>query len=216
MYLIFLGPPGAGKGTQAERLGQDLGLPRISTGDMLRQAVARGTELGRKAERYMNAGDLVPDEVVIGIVEDRLSDTDTAAGFILDGYPRTASQAAALDSTMAGRGMDLDMVIYLSTSEEEIVARLSGRRVCPGCGSTYHVRFDPPRRQGTCDDCGLALEQRADDNEKTVRERLDVYRRLTNPLLEYYRGRGLIREVDGQGSPQEVYQRLQIATGDET
>ncbi len=210
MRLVFLGPPGAGKGTQAQRLGERLGVPRIATGDMLRQAVADGTQLGREAESYMERGDLVPDAVVTGIVGQRLAQPDVAAGFILDGYPRTLSQAHSLDAALKQSGVQLDMVVYLAVGAEEVVDRLAGRRVCGGCGATYHVRFDPPSAHGLCDSCASSLVQRPDDREATVRERLSVYQRLTSPLLDHYREQGLLQEVDGEGSLEEVYRRIEL------
>ena len=201
MNLIFLGAPGAGKGTQAKRVEGALGLPQISTGDMLRAAVRDETKLGLEANEYMKRGDLVPDEVVVGIVKDRLTEGDCASGFILDGFPRTVPQADAL----AAAGVAIDHVIDFEVPQSELVGRLTGRRSCPACGAMFHVMFRAPEQDGICDDCGGDLIQRADDNEETVSSRLAVYGEKTQPLIDYYRERGLLRNVNGTGGLDEVF-----------
>ncbi len=211
--LVFLGPPGAGKGTQAREMARRSRVPQISTGDMLREAAAAGTPLGREAKRYMDTGALVPDEVVIGLVGERLAQPDSAAGFVLDGFPRTAPQAEALDALLRRRGLELDGVLYFDVSRDELIRRLSGRRTCRQCGAGYHVVSAPPRTAGRCDRCGGELYQREDDAEATVSRRLDVYATQTAPLLDYYRTRGLMTEVKGEGPVDEVAARLRRAAG---
>jgi adenylate kinase len=205
--LMMLGPPGAGKGTQAQRLAEDFGLPQISTGDMLRSARRKGSELGLEAARYMDAGDLVPDSVVIGLVAERLAEPDAGGGFILDGFPRTVEQAESLDEM----GVELQAVVNIIVSEQEVVRRLGGRLSCPNCGASFHEVFQPPAAEGVCDECGQALVRREDDRPEAIRERLKAYDAKTEPLVDYYRGRGLLHEVDGQGSPDEVYGRIEEA-----
>lgn len=202
--VLLLGGPGAGKGTQAKRLVEILGVPQISTGDMLREARAKGTPLGQQASVYMNQGKLVPDEVVIGLVEERLQLPDTARGFIFDGFPRTQAQAEAVE----GLGVKLDHVIDIEVPEEDLVERISGRQTCKQCGAIYHRRYSPPKAAGVCDVCGGELVTRPDDREDVVRERLRVYKRQTEPLIEWYRGRGLLRTVDGSGSPEVVSEAI--------
>lgn len=211
--LIFLGPPGAGKGTQARDLARHWGVPQVSTGDMLREAAAAGTSLGREAKRYMDTGALVPDQVVIGLVDERLAQPDAARGFVLDGFPRTVPQAEALDALLRRRGLDLDRVLYFDVSRDELIRRLTGRRTCRGCGAGYHVVSAPPRAAGRCDRCGGELYQREDDAEATVSRRLDVYATQTAPLLDYYRARGLMTEVGGEGPVAEVAAGLRRAVG---
>lgn len=208
MRVILLGPPGAGKGTQAQRLTQTLGIPQVSTGDILRAAVAAGTPLGREAKATMDQGALVPDGVVIGIIRERLAAPDCARGYILDGFPRTAAQAEALGETLQALGTPLTAVFSITVGPEELVRRLSGRRTCGNCGAAYHLETAPPRRAGLCDRCGGALLQREDDREETIRKRLAVYREQTAPLVAYYRGRGLLREVDGRGDIDDVFARV--------
>ncbi|PLX95995.1 MAG: adenylate kinase [Desulfuromonas sp.] len=208
MKLILLGPPGAGKGTQAKTLVDEYGIPQISTGDILRAAVKEGTEMGLKAKAFMDAGGLVPDEVVIGIVRDRLQHDDCAKGFILDGFPRTVPQADALQSTLSGLQKELDLVISLAVDGEALVERLAGRRACGSCGRGYHVSYEPPKKSDVCDVCGAALVQRADDQEETIRKRLAVYDEQTAPLIAYYRGCGLLRELDGMKPIDEVRTRI--------
>jgi adenylate kinase len=212
---VLLGAPGAGKGTQAERIAERYGLPHVSTGDILRAAVARGSEMGRAAQRYMEAGELVPDEVVVGVVRERLDEPDTADGFLLDGFPRTIEQAERLDAMLAARGRALTHVILLDVPEDELVERLAGRRLCRECGRGYHVVFDPPQEPGVCDVCGGELYQRADDDEDTVRNRLAVYREQTEPLVGYYIDRGVLRTVSGGGKlPDEVFVEVVELLGD--
>ncbi len=207
--VMLLGAPGAGKGTQAERIVARYGLPHVSTGDMLRAALAKGTEMGRAAKRFMDAGELVPDEVVIGVVRERLAESDTREGFLLDGFPRTIEQAERLDALLAGAGRGLTHVIRLDVPEDELVERLAGRRLCRSCGKGYHVVFDRPRRDGVCDVCDGELYQRADDDEATVRNRLAVYRAQTEPLVEHYRGKGILCTASGGGKmPDEVFEQV--------
>jgi adenylate kinase len=202
--LIFLGSPGAGKGTQARELAREWGVPQVATGDMLRDAVAAGTPLGRQAKAYMDRGSLVPDEVIIGLIAERLAQSDAEHGFILDGFPRTIPQAEALDRLLKDLGRPLERVIFFEVSEPELLRRLTGRRSCPACQSTYHLVSAPPRQPGVCDRCGSALVQREDDREETVRKRLAVYASQTEPLLAYYRDRGLLVSVPGEGSIETI------------
>lgn len=197
MKLILLGPPGAGKGTQAKMLTERFGIPQISTGDILRAAVKDGTPMGVKAKSFMDAGGLVPDAVVIGIVQERLQQQDCSKGFILDGFPRTTGQAEALKETLAQLQKDLDRVVSLDVDVEALVVRLTGRRTCKECGRGYHVQFDAPQKDGVCDSCGGVLVQRDDDQEATIRHRLDVYAQQTSPLISYYQNEGLLASVDG-------------------
>jgi adenylate kinase len=197
MQLILMGPPGAGKGTQAEELVKKYGIPQISTGDMFRAAVKAGTELGKKAEACMKSGALVPDEVTIGIVRERLSKEDCAGGFILDGFPRTVEQADALEKILSELGKKLDAVLNIHVEAEELIERAVGRRICKGCGRTYHVKNNAPKVENICDSCGGELYQRADDNEATMRNRLRVYEESTQPLIEYYKRAGKYTEVNG-------------------
>lgn len=197
MKLILLGPPGAGKGTQAKMLVDHFAIPQIATGDILRSAVQAGTALGMQAKGCMDAGALVPDEVVIGIVRERLQAADCQPGFILDGFPRTVAQADALQSSLAGLGRQLDRVLSLTVDAEALVQRLTGRRTCRNCGRGYHVIFEPPRSEQSCDVCGGELYQRDDDQEATIRRRLAVYADQTSPLIAYYREAGLLAELDG-------------------
>ena len=209
LNVILLGAPGAGKGTQAERIVARYGLPHISTGEMLRAALEAGTEMGLAAKRFMDAGDLVPDEVVIGVVRDRLAEPDAAHGFLLDGFPRTIEQAGRLDAMLAEAGRAVSHAVLIEVPEDELVQRISGRRSCAGCGKLYNVTFDPPRAEDVCDVCGAALLQRADDNEETVRNRLVVYRRQTAPLVSYYAERGVLGEAHGGGRlPDDVFEQV--------
>jgi adenylate kinase len=211
MKLILLGPPGAGKGTQAKMLTERFGIPQISTGDILRAAVKAGTPLGQQAKACMDAGTLVPDAVVVGIVRDRLQEADCQAGFILDGFPRTVPQAEALDATLAGLGKELDAVLSLEVDVEALVERLTGRRTCRECGRGYHVKFDPPRQAGICDACGGELFQRDDDQETTIRKRLEVYQAQTAPLADHYQKHDLLTRVDGMQEIGSVQQQLLAA-----
>lgn len=213
MRLVLLGPPGAGKGTQAERIARATGALHVATGDMFRQAVREATPLGLLAKGYMDRGELVPDDVTIGLVRERLSRADKAEGFVLDGFPRTRPQAEALERLLAELGLPLTAVLELAVPDDEIVRRLSGRRVCERCGRNYHVDFDPPRSPGVCDTCGGRLVQRDDDREETVRRRLAVYRRETLPLRDFYEERALLRSVPGVGRPDEVTRALMAAAG---
>jgi len=198
MNIVFMGPPGAGKGTQAEYIVEQFGIPHISTGDAFRLAMKQGTELGLVAKGYVDAGKLVPDEVTIGIVRDRLQQEDCKQGFLLDGFPRTISQAEALDEIVAAMGKQIDHVINLSVDRDKLLARLTGRRICRSCGATYHILFNPPKQEGVCDKCGGELYQRSDDTEEKVGTRLDEYITKTAPLLEYYANKGLLRQVNGE------------------
>jgi adenylate kinase len=212
LRVIFLGPPGAGKGTQAQALASEWGVPHVATGDMLREAVAAKTPLGLEAKRHMDSGGLVPDEVVIGLVGERLAQPDAKAGVVLDGFPRTVAQAEALDALFARTGLSLDRVVYFNVSRDELLRRLTGRRVCRVCGRTYHLVSAPPKVADKCDVCGGELYQRVDDREDTVATRLDVYQKQTSPLLEYYRGRNLLSEVAGEGSVSQVAEAIRKAT----
>jgi adenylate kinase len=207
LNLILLGPPGAGKGTQAERLTQDFPLAYIATGDMLRQAVAEGTELGLKAKGFMDAGSLVPDDIIIGVALERVQADDARDGFLLDGFPRTVGQADALEREMQELGRKVTAVLLIDVPDEEIVRRISGRRVSKS-GRTYHVDFDPPKHEGRCDIDGSALIQRDDDRPEVVQERLAHYHELTKPLIDYYEERGLLRRFDGTRSPTEVHDHI--------
>jgi len=208
--IVLLGAPGSGKGTQAERIAPAFAVPHISTGDILRDAVKGGTALGLAAKAFMDAGNLVPDEVVIGIIRERLTLPDTTAGFMLDGFPRTLEQAAALDEMLADAQRALRLVLLIDVPAEELVQRLAGRRACRACGRGYNVVFDPPRVVGVCDVCGGELFQRDDDNEATVRTRLAVYSRQTEPLIGYYRDQGILATVPGAGrDPDQVFADVQ-------
>jgi adenylate kinase len=208
MQLILLGPPGAGKGTQAARIEAEYGLPQVATGDMLREAVKQETELGRKAKQYMDQGQLVPDEVVIGIVKERLAQEDCREGFVLDGFPRTVEQARSLTEILSDLDCKLDAVLNIEVSEEEVVHRLSARRVCKDCGATYHLEYDPPATEGVCDKCGGELYQREDDTPVTIKERLKVYHEKTAPLIDYYRQRDLLKTIDGEAEVEVVFQKI--------
>jgi adenylate kinase len=209
LNLILLGPPGAGKGTQAERLREDFALPHISTGDMLRAEVSQGSELGNEAKRYMDAGDLVPDEVIIGMIVKRVEGADAAEGFLLDGFPRNRQQADALEEALSGLGRRLSAALLIEVGDDELVRRLAGRRVCVKNPShIYHVEFDPPKHEGVCDQDGSRLIQRDDDKEETIRRRLEVYHSQTEPLIDHYDSAGLLRRFDGTRDPDEVHARI--------
>jgi adenylate kinase len=208
LNLVLLGPPGSGKGTQGERLQEDFRLPYYATGDILRAAVREGTDLGRKAKEYMDRGDLVPDEVMVGLIAERVARSEAADGFILDGFPRTTGQAEALDAKMKELGRELTAAILIEVSDDEVVRRLSGRRVCVKEGHIFHVEFDPPKNEGVCDVCGARLEIRDDDKPEVVRNRVRQYHEKTEPLVSYYEGQGLLRRVDGSLAPDEVNDRI--------
>ena len=208
MRLVFLGAPGVGKGTQAEQVSSKFGYPKISTGDILREAVRNKTALGVQAKRYMDQGQLVPDSVVIGLVREKLNEPGTAKGFLLDGFPRTAAQAEELDKTLKEKGQRLDRVINVKVPRGEVVRRLSGRRSCPKCQSVFHTEFAPPKHEDVCDRCATPLIQRSDDRKETVEARLTVYDEQTAPLIAYYRQRGLLSDLDGDGPIEQVQQRL--------
>jgi len=210
--LVLLGPPGSGKGTQGAGIAEKLGIPRLSTGDLLRDAVARGTELGRQAEPIMKSGGLVPDEVVLGMVREHAGGDECRGGMLLDGFPRTIPQAEGLGRVLADLGRSLTAVIEIDVPDGEIVSRLAGRLSCPECGAVYHVTASPPRRQGICDEDGAELKQRADDTEEAVRERLRVYHAQTEPLVKLYGTRGLLHRVNGLGSIDEVQGRIAVVT----
>ena len=207
LNLVLVGPPGSGKGTQGERLQEDLRLPYYATGDILRAAVREGTDLGNEAKEYMDRGDLVPDEVMVGLIAERVASGEAADGFILDGFPRTIAQAEALDSKLTELGRGLTAVLLIDVSDEEVVRRLSGRRICPN-GHVFHMEFDPPKEEGVCDVCGEQLEIRDDDKPEVVRHRLGTYHDKTEPLVAYYEERGILNRVDGKPAPDEVGNRI--------
>jgi adenylate kinase len=208
LNLILLGPPGSGKGTQGERLQADFRLPYYATGDILRAAVRDGTDLGREAKEYMDRGDLVPDEVIVGVIAERVADEEAADGFILDGFPRTIAQAEALDAKMEELGRELTAAVLIDVPDEEVVRRLGGRRTCVKNGHVFHVEFDPPKNEGVCDVCGARLEIRDDDKPEVIRHRLEQYHSKTEPLIAYYEDKGLLRRGDGSLPPDEVGDRI--------
>ena len=208
MRLVFLGAPGVGKGTQAEMVAAKQAIPKISTGDLLRTGVAQKTPLGLEAQQYMTRGELVPDNVVIGLVAEKIASSECEKGFILDGFPRTILQADALSGILQGQETTLDRVIYFVIPREEVVKRLSGRRSCSACSAVYHVDYVPPKQEGRCDECGAALVQRSDDKRETVESRLVVYEEQTAPLIDYYQEKHVLTELDGTGSVEEVQERL--------
>ncbi|MCG6946482.1 MAG: adenylate kinase [Deltaproteobacteria bacterium] len=208
MNIILLGPPGAGKGTQAKMLVEKYQIPQISTGDILRAAVKEGSPLGKEAKACMDKGELVPDSVVIGIVEERIQQPDCTKGYMLDGFPRTVPQAEALDGMLQNLSSKIDHVVSIEVANEELVGRLTGRRTCRDCGAGFHVMFDPPDKEGVCDKCGGELYQRDDDNVETVTSRLDVYESQTMPLIDYYTAQGKIRPIDGVGEIKEIFKRV--------
>jgi adenylate kinase len=213
MDVILLGPPGSGKGTQAQKMVERYRIPQISTGDILRGAVKEKTPLGVEAKRYMDQGALVPDEVVVGIVRDRLKGADCNGGFILDGFPRTVPQAEALESTLKDMKREIDHVVSINVDNEELIRRLTGRRTCRDCGAMSHLIFDPPKKEGICNKCGGELYQRDDDKEETIRARLQVYEKQTAPLIEYYRNRGFLRTIDGVGATEKIFRKIVEAIG---
>ena len=211
-----MGPPGAGKGTQAAKLVERYDIPHVSTGDIFRGALQERTPLGLEAKRYMDVGALVPDQVTVGITRERLAKSDCIGGFILDGFPRTLQQAHALDQMLAKMGIRLNKVVNIAVPDQELIPRLTGRRICQSCGATYHMEFRPPAQQNVCDRCGGELYQRTDDQEETVRERLEVYRLQTQPLIQYYQERDLYSEINGAQSTEAVFRDIVVSlTGEE-
>lgn len=208
MRLVLLGAPGAGKGTQAKKLIEKYGIPQISTGDLLRAAVAAGTQLGKEAKSYMDKGELVPDRVVLGMVEERLKQEDCKKGYILDGFPRNVAQAEALDKMLSGLGMAIDAALSVDVPFDDLMKRLTGRRTCKSCGQMYNVYFNPPQKEGVCDKCGRELFQRDDDKEETIKKRLEVYNSQTAPLIEYYAKKGILKSVNGTGSIEEIFNNI--------
>ena len=214
MRLVFLGPPGAGKGTQAKRLIEAFSIPHISTGDLLREVIEQATHLGNQVRGIVGTGQLVPDDLMLDLMAERLAQDDCRPGYLLDGFPRTLAQAEALDARLAEGGQALSGVLLLVVNDEKVVERLSGRRICRVCGASYHVQYVPPRRPGICDECGGALYQREDDQPETIRRRLEVYYRQTSPLIAYYKDRRLLREIDGEGTVDEITERIRIVVED--
>lgn len=209
MRIVLLGAPGSGKGTQAKKIMDARGIPQISTGDLLRAAVKAGTPLGQKAKAAMDAGELVADEVVIGMIRERLDDADTQAGFILDGFPRSTVQAEALDKMLAAAGKPIDSALLINVEFDKLVKRLTGRRTCADCGQMFNIYFSPPQVEGRCDKCGGEdLQHRADDNEETITNRLEVYRTQTAPVVDFYKDQGKLASIDGEGPLDEIYQRI--------
>lgn len=213
MNLILMGLPGAGKGTQAERIVAKYGLPHISTGDMFRAAIKEGTELGMEAKSYMDRGGLVPDEVTIGIVRDRLGKADCQKGFLLDGFPRTTAQAEALDKLLAETDRQIDAVLYIDVDRDGLLERLTGRRICSQCGATYHITLNPPKEQGVCDKCGGELYQRDDDSSETVKTRLEVNEKQQQPLLDFYKAKNCLKEINGDQEIGDVFASVESVLG---
>ena len=214
LRTILLGPPGAGKGTQAAKIVEKYGVPHISTGDIFRENIKKGTELGKKAQEYMNRGELVPDDLVIEIATTRLLENDCRNGFLLDGFPRTVYQAEKLDEFLAARDSKIDKVLDIAVEKDELIARLTGRRVCKACGASFHVVNIPPKKEGVCDFCGGELIQRADDNLETVTNRIDVYEAQTMPLVEYYEKAGNLVHIDGSTGLENVFADIVSALGE--
>ncbi len=208
MIIILLGAPGVGKGTQAQLISKEFSIPQISTGDILRSEVKQGTPLGKEAKKYMDSGALVPDEVIIGMMEKRIKQDDCKNGFILDGFPRTVAQAEAFDEMLKKNGLKLDKVILIDVPEQEIIDRLTGRRVCPSCGAVYHMKYNPPKDDNRCDKCGSELIQRDDDKLEVVKNRLEVYKDSTMPLIEYYEKTGKLVKVNGEGTIEEIFEKI--------
>ncbi len=208
MKIIMLGAPGAGKGTQAKKIAQKYGIPHVSTGDIFRANIKNGTELGMKAKTYMDAGNLVPDEITIGMLLDRIHQDDCKKGYVLDGFPRTIPQAESLTAALKERGESIDYAIDVDVPDENIISRMSGRRACLSCGATYHIVYNAPKKEGVCDQCGEPLVLRDDDKPETVRNRLDVYHRQTQPLIDYYKKEGILAQVDGTQDMEQVFQDI--------
>lgn len=208
MRVIFLGPPGAGKGTQAVKIAKEYNIPHISTGDIFRKNIKNETELGKKAKEYIDKGDLVPDKLVVSIVADRLKEDDAKDGYLLDGFPRTLKQAKALDEVLENMGTKLDVVINIEVDLSVLIKRITGRRICKDCGETYHIDFNPSKKEGVCDKCGGKLYQREDDNAETVKNRIDVYNKQTAPLIDYYSKVDLIETIDGENSIDKVTKEI--------
>ncbi len=213
MILILLGAPGVGKGTQGELIAKEYGIPQISTGDILRREVKEGTQLGREAKKYMDSGALVPDDVIVKMMENRIKENDCKNGFILDGFPRTVAQAEALDVMLKQNGLALDKVILIDVPKEEIIDRLTGRRVCSKCGAVYHIKNNPPKNDGVCDKCGGKLIQRSDDTKEVVENRLDVYEKSTMPLIEYYEKTDKLVRINGIGDINEIFSNIKEVLG---
>ncbi len=213
MKLVLLGAPGAGKGTQAKKLIEKFTIPQISTGDLLRAAVAAESELGKEAKLFMDKGELVPDSVVLGMVEERLGQDDCAQGYILDGFPRNTAQAEALDAMLAELGMELDSALSVEVPLEDLMKRLTGRRTCRDCGQMYNIYFNAPAEEGKCDKCGGELFQRDDDREETIRKRLEVYNEQTAPLIDYYSGKGILKSVEGTGDIEGIFANVCATLG---
>ncbi|HEB74974.1 MAG TPA: adenylate kinase [Nitrospirae bacterium] len=208
MRIVLLGAPGAGKGTQAKKLVDKYGIPQISTGDILRKAVADGTPLGKEAKSYMDKGELVPDSVVIGLVKERLAQDDCKKGFILDGFPRNTAQAEVLDKVLEEMGIPLEVALSVDVDMDILMKRLTGRRTCRQCGQMYNIYFSPSQKEGVCDKCGGELYQRDDDKEETIRKRLEVYEAQTAPLIEYYKNKGILKSVEGTGEIDEIFAKI--------
>lgn len=208
MRLVLLGAPGAGKGTQAKKLIEKYGIPQISTGDILRKAVADGAPLGKEAKSYMDKGELVPDSVVIGLVKERLAQDDCKNGYILDGFPRNTSQAETLDNVLAEMNSSLDVALSVDVDKDVLMKRLTGRRTCKGCQQMYNIHFSVPQKEGVCDKCGGELYQRDDDREETIKNRLDVYEKATAPLIDYYGNKGILKSVEGMGSIDDIFNKV--------
>jgi adenylate kinase len=214
MKIIMLGAPGAGKGTQAKQIADHYSIPHISTGDIFRANIKNGTELGKKAKEFMDKGELVPDELTCDLVVDRIAQDDAQNGFVLDGFPRTIPQAEALEKALEARGEKMDFAIDVDVPDDNIIGRMSGRRACLNCGATYHIVAIPPKKEGICDVCGEALVQRDDDKEETVKNRLNVYHEQTQPLIDFYQERGILRSVDGTVPMDEVFSAIKAILGE--